>query len=118
MISGKVHREDMRRFGLLEHFDHTIFSGDVGLWKPDPRIFQMSLEALGVSADEAFFVGDRIVDDVGGAQAVGMRAVLRKSERADVDYEDPRAASIKPDGVIRSIGELVPVVDHFLSSIT
>ena len=116
MVSGRVHQEDMRRFGLLEHFDHTIFSGDVGLWKPDRRIFELSLEALGVAPDEAFFVGDRIVDDVGGAQGAGLRAVLRRSERADVDYGDPRAASIRPDAQIATIGELVSVVDQWLST--
>lgn len=110
MIHGRVHREDMRRFGLLSYFDDTIFSGDVDLWKPDRRIFLRSLEALGVPAERAFFVGDRIVDDVGGAQAAGMRAVLKVNPRTDSDYLDPRAASIVPDARIDRLEELLPLV--------
>jgi putative hydrolase of the HAD superfamily len=111
MIHGRIHADDLRRFGLLGYFDDTVFSGDVGLWKPDRRIFERSLGALEVRPDEAFFVGDRIVDDVGGAQAVGMRAVLKVNPRTDSDYLDPRAATIAPDARIDRLEELLPLVD-------
>lgn len=113
MIHGHLHREDMARFGLLDFFDHTVFSGDVGLWKPDPRIFRRVLDALGIAPEEALFVGDRIVDDVGGAQSVGMRGVLKVNSRTDNDYADPRALHIEPDARIHRIGELVELVDRW-----
>jgi putative hydrolase of the HAD superfamily len=46
-----------------------IDSGDVGVDKPDPRIFHIALEALGVSADRAWYVGDTPLIDVVGARA-------------------------------------------------
>lgn len=116
MIHGRHHREDLRRFGLLHAFDDLIFSGDVGVWKPDRRIFQRSLDALGVDASEAFFVGDRIVDDVGGAQAAGMRAVLKVNPRSDSDYTDPRAGAIVPDARISRLDELLPLVERWQQS--
>jgi putative hydrolase of the HAD superfamily len=115
MIHGRIHADDLRRFGLLGYFDDTVFSGDVGLWKPDRRIFERSVAALGVRPEEAFFVGDRIVDDVGGAQAAGLRAVLKVNPRTDSDYLDPRAATIEPDARIDTLGELPPIVDRWLA---
>jgi putative hydrolase of the HAD superfamily len=50
--------------GLREHFDFVIDSALVGVEKPDPRIFRMGLERLGVAPEEAVYVGDiyEIVD--------------------------------------------------------
>lgn len=56
-------------------FDAVVLSADVGLKKPDPRIFQLTLDRLGAEPDEAVFVGDGESDELPGAQAVGMRAV-------------------------------------------
>ena len=47
----------------------------VGLSKPEPKIFEMALDALGVPAEQAVHVGDSYKDDVAGATAVGMTSV-------------------------------------------
>ena len=44
--------------------------------KPDPSIFLAALQQLGVTADEAVMVGDTLEDDIEGARAVGIRAIL------------------------------------------
>lgn len=62
--------------GLREHFDFVIDSALVGMEKPDPRIFRMGLERLGVAPEEAVYVGDLYEIDVVGARAAGMTAVL------------------------------------------
>jgi HAD superfamily hydrolase (TIGR01509 family) len=62
--------------GLREYFDVVIDSGIVGIEKPDPRIFQAALDALGVGAEEALYVGDLYEVDVVGARSAGMEAVL------------------------------------------
>ncbi|HYH81231.1 MAG TPA: HAD-IA family hydrolase [Longimicrobium sp.] len=62
--------------GLLQHFEFVIDSATVGLEKPDPRIFQMALERMGVEPHDAVYVGDVYEIDVVGARAAGMRAVL------------------------------------------
>lgn len=57
-------------------FDAVVLSAEVALCKPDPRIYRVALERLGVDASEAIFVGDGHSDELAGAEAVGMRAVL------------------------------------------
>jgi putative hydrolase of the HAD superfamily len=56
-------------------FDVEVFSATCGLRKPDPRIYRLALDGLGVEAEEAVFVGDGANDELAGAERVGMRAV-------------------------------------------
>ena len=62
--------------GLREFFEVVIDSALAGVEKPDPAIFQAALEALGVPAPDALYVGDLYDVDVLGARAAGMDAVL------------------------------------------
>jgi HAD superfamily hydrolase (TIGR01509 family) len=57
-------------------FDAEVFSSQVGLSKPDPRIYELCAELLGVEPGEAMFVGDGANDELAGALRAGMRAVL------------------------------------------
>ena len=61
--------------GLARFFDRIVLPADAGAAKPDPRIFAFALEAIGVSPDEAAYVGDDPSDDHAGAAAAGLRAV-------------------------------------------
>jgi putative hydrolase of the HAD superfamily len=51
----------------------VVDSGVVGIEKPDPRIFEIALTALGLSADRVVHVGDTLFADVAGAHAAGLR---------------------------------------------
>jgi putative hydrolase of the HAD superfamily len=62
--------------GLESLLTDIVSSADVGLHKPDPRIFELACERIGVSPHEAAHVGDHHYADVLGATAVGMQAVL------------------------------------------
>ena len=62
--------------GIRQYFDCVVVSGLSGVEKPDAEIFQCALEAAGVRPEEAIHVGDSLRDDVRGAEAVGIRAVL------------------------------------------
>lgn len=66
----------LESLGLRHHFEFVIDSGSVGVEKPDPRIFRMALERMGVEPHEALYVGDVYEIDVVGARAAGMPAVL------------------------------------------
>jgi putative hydrolase of the HAD superfamily len=57
-------------------FDAEVFSCSVGLRKPDPRIYLLACEQLGVEPREAMFVGDGSNDELAGAERMGMTAVL------------------------------------------
>jgi putative hydrolase of the HAD superfamily len=56
--------------------DCVIDSGDVGVMKPDPRIFRIALEAMGVDARAAWYVGDMPAFDVVGARRADVRPWL------------------------------------------
>lgn len=62
--------------GLRPLLDTVVDSTVVGFTKPDPRIFGVALERLGVAAADALMVGDSPSADVDGARAAGIRAAL------------------------------------------
>jgi putative hydrolase of the HAD superfamily len=81
-------------------FDVTVFSCLVGLKKPDPRIYNLALTQLGLPAQDCIYIGDGSSQELSGATAVGLTAVLLKVEgehHADVfriDLEDWPGQSI------------------------
>lgn len=98
------HVADLERFGILRHFDAVVFSTDLGVSKPHPRIFEACLERLSVRASNAVFVGDRPYEDVSGAQRVGMRGVLKSHpQRTPLPH-------VRPDAHIDSLAEILPLV--------
>jgi FMN phosphatase YigB (HAD superfamily) len=66
---GNLEKE-LDSYGLLAFFEIAIDSHDVGIEKPDPRIFVMGLEQMGLSGDDCWYVGDNLVNDILGAKAV------------------------------------------------
>ena len=56
-----------------------MLSYDVRLAKPDPRIYEMAVEGLGVAAEECLYVGDGTSNELTGASRVGMTAVLMRA---------------------------------------
>ncbi len=77
--------QSVERKGLAPYLTSTTWSSEVGRRKPDPAIFRAALRRVGARADEALFVGDRLREDVLGARAVGMRAVLTHEFRQEPD---------------------------------
>lgn len=62
---------------LDELFDTVVISGDVGLHKPQPEIYLLTCERVGVAAEECVFVDD-LRENCAGAEAVGMKAILHR----------------------------------------
>ena len=73
--NGWVERLVMEN-GLRPYFHFVLDSRLVGVEKPDPRIFQMALDQVGISPAEALYIGDLYSIDVVGSRAAGMRAIL------------------------------------------
>jgi putative hydrolase of the HAD superfamily len=71
-------------------FDSTV----VGVAKPDPRIFEMALDAVAVPAAHAIHVGDTPGADVVGARAAGVRPVLIDPYDFHVDLDVERVSSL------------------------
>ena len=64
--------------GLMEElFDSVVISGDVGMHKPQPEIFELGASRVGVPAPECVFVDD-LRENCEGAEAVGMTAILHR----------------------------------------
>lgn len=88
---------------LIEFAAHHALDVDVaigskahGRAKPHPSIFETALLALGVEAAQAAMVGDSYADDIEGARALGMRAILLDRDGVHPEWE----------GTIRSLAEL------------
>ena len=107
LILGVVSNSDGRiqsaleQAGLASYFDLFIDSFDVGIEKPDPRIFRMATERTSVAPEEAVYVGDLYSIDVVGARNAGLIPVLY----------DP--FELNPDAdcyLVKSIDELLTLV--------
>ncbi len=87
------------RLGIAHYFDIIVASHDerVRSAKPDPHIFEYTLNAVGISAEEAVHVGDTYEADIIGAEGVGIRPILIDRDEPDVD---------RWDETIRSLAEL------------
>lgn len=85
----------LRHLGLADHLDSVTFSGQVGWRKPSPRIMAAAAAAAGAPPSEIVMVGDSVSDDVAGARAAGMRAVLLQRPGASPPPDlDPPVVSI------------------------
>jgi HAD superfamily hydrolase (TIGR01509 family) len=76
--SGPGAREAERCWGFEEITDDIVYSHEVGLLKPDPRIFALAAERLGVQPHEIVFLDD-VPGHVEAARAVGYRGVVHRS---------------------------------------
>jgi putative hydrolase of the HAD superfamily len=96
---------DMKLLGLEEFFDDMVFSTDVGLRKPHPKVFKIALSNLQVAPEEAVFIGNSLRADIKGALGVGMRTVWKESCYPEMDQ------TVTPDHTIRSLDEVDALLD-------
>jgi putative hydrolase of the HAD superfamily len=101
-FGGPAFVEEVEQLGLTPYFDSFAVSCEVGYMKPHELLFRHALDELGVAGEETLHVGDSLVADVRGAQALGMTAVWRKPRKR---YEEPDG--IQPDYVINQLRELL-----------
>ena len=102
------HEKVFRRDGLLHLLDGSVYSSEIDWTKPHPEAFGAGIAAIGVDdAARCVFVGDRPYDDVHGAQAAGMRAVLIPN--SDV----PPFHDAVPDAIIGRLAELPPLLESW-----
>jgi putative hydrolase of the HAD superfamily len=76
-------REVLARAGLAPLVDGVVTSAEVGTRKPDPALFGVALQVAGADPAEALHVGDSPGNDVAGARAAGIRAVLLDRDGRD-----------------------------------
>jgi HAD superfamily hydrolase (TIGR01509 family) len=108
-VPGQVLDRHMDQLGLLEYFPTRIYSCDVHYRKPNPKIFQISLERVGILPDETIFVGDKFRPDIFGSGRVGMISVLKDPSGAK------RNRRIRPDHRITSLRQLPEIIAGYNS---
>lgn len=95
---------------LWPWFDPVLISAEVGVRKPNPRIFKAVLDQWGLGPDEAVMIGDMLGADVLGAKNVGMRGVWATMQ-ADRNANEAHLDTIIPDAKIGSLSELLPLLE-------
>jgi len=102
--ASALQREKIEGAKVGGYFDKIIISGDIDVGKPDPKIFKIMLQELGVTADKAIMIGNSLSSDIKGAQAARIKAVwLNRSAKERDD-------KIVPDWEISGLGELSSIL--------
>jgi FMN phosphatase YigB (HAD superfamily) len=99
---------DWQRAGLADAIDAFVSSHSAGWEKPHPAIYRRALELAQVEPAEAFMVGDDPECDIRGAQAVGMRAIFRRTTYHRLP------ADVRPDAILEGMGQLPDAVRPWL----
>ncbi len=100
-----MHEQIFARDGVLGLIDGAVYSSELGMTKPHQAAFRAVMDAIGVADPGAcVFVGDRLYDDIYGAQSVGMRTVHVPHSAV------PRFDGATPDAVVQQIAEIATVI--------
>lgn len=103
-VWGEGSRLEIERSGLSQFFQSIVLSCEVGWLKPHERIFKAALSELKTKPEETVMVGDNLVADIQGAQALGIFAVWKRQPGVRVSPD------IHPDRIIDQIGELLDLI--------
>lgn len=112
----EYHRAIFARDGVLDLVDGDVYSSEIPWVKPHPEAFAAVLAAVGVTdPGRAVYVGDRPFEDVHGAQAAGMRAVLVPHSDIPLDQQVTGHGrdDVLPDAVVQHLGDVLDVVDRW-----
>ncbi len=99
---GQFQFDNFQALGIAHLFDEVLISEWEGLRKPDPAIFLRALSKLGVSAEEALFVGDHPANDIRASRAVGMKAAWKRN--------DGTSSAVDADIAIDDLGDIITAV--------
>jgi putative hydrolase of the HAD superfamily len=102
--SPDLQREKLKASGLEPFFSSVIISGEHGVGKPEPAIFEKILKELGATASEAMMIGNSLERDIAGAHAAAIRSVW-----IDLGVEKERV-SIPFDFKITDVSLLLTIV--------
>lgn len=113
--SRRRHEDIFARDGVLELIDGAVYTSEVPWTKPHPESFLAAMRAAGASDPaRCVFVGDRLFDDVWGAQNVGMRAV--HIPHSAIPPNQIGHTEGEPDATIQRLSELPALVDGWNGS--
>ena len=106
------HERIFARDEVLALIDGAVYTSEIAWTKPHPDAFRAALAAVGVSdPTRAVFVGDRVFDDIHGAQSIGMRAVL--VPHSTVPGWQIGHTEGEPDAVVDRLADLKAVIESW-----
>ncbi|HEY0640673.1 MAG TPA: HAD family hydrolase [Pseudonocardiaceae bacterium] len=109
------HHEFLRRDGVFDALHGSVWSSSLEWTKPHAEAFGAAMRAVQVEDPRrCVYVGDRVYDDVHGAQSVGMRTIL--VPHSVIPDHETVPVEATPDAVVQRIGEVVEVVDGWIGS--
>jgi putative hydrolase of the HAD superfamily len=94
------HNADLAAHGLAGLLDELVYTSDLPRSKPHPSVFHEVASRLGVAPEACVMIGDRQIDDVSGARAIGMRAIWRRN---DAGFP---TSDVAPDAIVDALAEL------------
>lgn len=89
--------------GLDKYVQRMIISDEIGIQKPDQRIFDYALNEVGATADEVILIGDNPDADIKGAIEAGWKAIYFNRKNKPITQTTPNA-------VISSLREIIPLI--------
>ncbi|MEM4880580.1 MAG: HAD family hydrolase [Desulfurococcaceae archaeon] len=98
----------LRKLGISRYFKQCVFSDEVGISKPDRRIFLLFAGRMGVDPSRFIYVGDNVVEDIGGALSSGGVGVLISRRSTEKKYVPELRVAL-----ISNLRDLVEVYDIF-----
>jgi len=110
LTPGRQVRRLLDRAGVLDALGTQVFSDELGVTKPDARVFTAALETLGVAPEQALHVGDLRRTDVAGGRAIGMRTVRIRDRYDDTSDADDADLVVSNHAELRAALGLAPAV--------
>jgi len=120
-------RRFLAREGVAKYFDLTLFSDEVGIRKPNCKIFQTAAQKLQVKPHESVHIGDNLKNDIWGAKNAGFKAIYLSTDvgRDRIAEADPtslvsvsrklgnlRKDQIVPDKIITSLSMAIKAIEE------
>jgi len=107
IVTNNIAKEQLRKIascGFEPLVDAVVISEEVGVTKPDPRIFEIALERLGCAASEAVMVGNAWDTDILGARAAGIRPIwCNRTGAPSPDESVTEIWSLRPTELVLSV---------------
>lgn len=100
--TSEEQRDKIERLRLAVFFEHIFIEGEIGMGKPDVRVFQHALAMFEIEAQETWMVGDNLIWDVEAPQKLGIFSVWIDPTGNGL----PPSSSVKPDLIVPSLAAL------------
>ncbi len=115
IISTSFAPHILKEYGIERFCECVVMSSTAGVRKPDPAVFRMAMDELGVTPEETAYVGDTLSRDVAGSRNAGLALAIRihNPQSAHRDLGLSEEGALKPDFTIRELTELPELIQNY-----